>query len=123
MVERGGLENRCAFRGTEGSNPSLSASFSSISEMFPAGFGRCPWGLRFGRFSGGGFPTARTGNHRFDGVKRIFCPIFLGPQNPVPLCAITMLRGTLERIEALHIPMANQKRLPNSSRIFSNDLT
>ena len=68
---------------------------------------------------GGGFPTARTGNHRFDGVKRIFCPIFLGPQNPVPLCAITMLRGTLERIEALHIPMANQKRLPNSSRIFS----
>jgi hypothetical protein len=55
VVERGGLENRCAFRGTEGSNPSLSASFSSISEMFPAGFGRCPWGLRFGRFSGVGF--------------------------------------------------------------------
>ena len=26
MVERGGLENRCAFRGTEGSNPSLSAN-------------------------------------------------------------------------------------------------
>ena len=25
MVERGGLENRCAFTGTEGSNPSLSA--------------------------------------------------------------------------------------------------
>ena len=27
MVERGGLENRCAFTGTEGSNPSLSAIF------------------------------------------------------------------------------------------------
>ena len=25
VVERGGLENRCAFTGTEGSNPSLSA--------------------------------------------------------------------------------------------------
>ena len=25
VVERGGLENRCAFIGTEGSNPSLSA--------------------------------------------------------------------------------------------------
>ena len=28
MVERGGLENRCAFTGTEGSNPSLSAILS-----------------------------------------------------------------------------------------------
>ena len=27
MVEWGGLENRCAFRGTEGSNPSLSANY------------------------------------------------------------------------------------------------
>ncbi len=27
VVERGGLENRCTFTSTEGSNPSLSASF------------------------------------------------------------------------------------------------
>ena len=27
MVERGGLENRCAFAGTEGSNPSPSAIY------------------------------------------------------------------------------------------------
>lgn len=34
MVERGGLENRCAFTGTEGSNPSLSAIFlQSIGDI------------------------------------------------------------------------------------------
>ena len=31
MVERGGLENRCAFTGTEGSNPSLSATFHVLT--------------------------------------------------------------------------------------------
>ena len=32
MVERGGLENRCAFTGTEGSNPSLSATLEHKCE-------------------------------------------------------------------------------------------
>ena len=31
MVERGGLENRCTFTGTEGSNPSLSATFPVLT--------------------------------------------------------------------------------------------
>ena len=35
MVERGGLENRCAFTGTEGSNPSLSASFLPLKQTRP----------------------------------------------------------------------------------------
>ena len=30
MVERGGLENRCALAGTVGSNPTLSAIFSMV---------------------------------------------------------------------------------------------
>lgn len=30
VVERGGLENRCASNGTQGSNPCLSATFSMI---------------------------------------------------------------------------------------------
>ena len=30
-VERGGLENRCAFMGTQGSNPCLSANFQTVS--------------------------------------------------------------------------------------------
>ena len=29
-VERGGLENRCAFMGTQGSNPCLSANFQTV---------------------------------------------------------------------------------------------
>ena len=33
VVERGGLENRCAFMGTEGSNPSLSAK-SELQAFF-----------------------------------------------------------------------------------------
>ena len=31
MVERGGLENRCAFAGTVGSNPTLSANFLFVA--------------------------------------------------------------------------------------------
>ena len=34
VVERGGLENRCAFMGTEGSNPSLSAKSELQAFMF-----------------------------------------------------------------------------------------
>ena len=33
MVERGGLENRCPLTGTEGSNPSLSATFAVNATM------------------------------------------------------------------------------------------
>lgn len=38
-VERDGLENRCTFRGTEGSNPSLSArkfNYPRFSEFLPS---------------------------------------------------------------------------------------
>ena len=33
VVERGGLENRCALTGTEGSNPSLSANHSPMPQF------------------------------------------------------------------------------------------
>ncbi len=42
MVERGGLENRCAFAGTEGSNPSLSATILPSPADFPARRGIAP---------------------------------------------------------------------------------
>ncbi len=38
VVDRGGLENRCAFTGTVGSNPTLSAS-QSVAGQGIAGFG------------------------------------------------------------------------------------
>jgi hypothetical protein len=34
VVEWGGLENRCAFAGTVGSNPTLSANYPFISASF-----------------------------------------------------------------------------------------
>ena len=45
MVERGGLENRCAFTGTEGSNPSLSAISRRLCDVLLPGSG--------GRFADG----------------------------------------------------------------------
>ncbi len=41
MVERGGLENRCSLRATEGSNPSLSAGVERVREG--AFFYMLPW--------------------------------------------------------------------------------
>ncbi len=37
MVERGGLENRCAFAGTQGSNPCLSANLGLAPACFAYG--------------------------------------------------------------------------------------
>ncbi len=46
MVERGGLENRCAGNRTEGSNPSLSATDRQLKKRFY----RLIWLPRFGSF-------------------------------------------------------------------------
>ena len=43
VAERAGLENRCAFRGTEGSNPSLSASFNGPRGAARAAPGPSGW--------------------------------------------------------------------------------
>lgn len=47
MVERGGLENRCALAGTVGSNPTLSAIlFSNVLISFNTLNGKVVFGVR-----------------------------------------------------------------------------
>ena len=64
MVERGGLENRCSLRATEGSNPSLSAKNASERAHFLSATEGPHRGMVFESLS----PPEKTRPHR-----RVFC--------------------------------------------------